>query len=485
MSANRTENTLFNLSISMIERRWILGLLDLIAINGALLLTLVLRPDIRFQWTLIAKNPIWLVLLTGIWFLFAFTFQVYDLEKAGRSRAAFTPVIQAGLLTIVVYNLIPYWPPTLPPSRWPLFINILLPVVFLSIGRGLYLLVFSRPIFRRRMIIVGAGWAGKTVFRALQEHGKGLYEVIGFIDDDPQKNDQLVMIRHQDSGGKLLVPAEAEILGTRDDLLVLINKHQIAIIVLAITHDIDGELMQLFADCLQLGVEIVPMPVLYELLTGKVPVEHVGDHWSVAMPLAHPGTRSYWQIQKRLFDVLWGLIGLIFLGLAFPLIVAAIYLDSPGPILYSQKRVGRHGSVFRVYKFRSMVADAEMGGAVWASEGDPRVTRVGRLLRKAHIDEFPQFVNILKGEMSVVGPRPERPEFVEELARDIPFYRVRHAVKPGMAGWGLINQGYGSSKEDALVKLQYDLYYIKHQSVWLDLMILGHTFLDALSFGGR
>ena len=129
--------------------------------------------------------------------------------------------------------------------------------------------------------------------------------------------------------------------------------------------------------------------------------------------------------------------------------------------------------------------DAEKGKAVWAQENDKRATRVGRILRKTHIDESPQFINILKGEMSAVGPRAERPEFVEELAREIPFYRVRHAVKPGMAGWGLVNQGYGASKEDARGKLEYDLYYIKHQSLWLDMIILFKTIIDTVTFRGR
>jgi lipopolysaccharide/colanic/teichoic acid biosynthesis glycosyltransferase len=132
-----------------------------------------------------------------------------------------------------------------------------------------------------------------------------------------------------------------------------------------------------------------------------------------------------------------------------------------------------------------MRPDAEKGKAVWAARNDCRVTRVGRILRKTHVDEFPQFWNILKGEMSVVGPRSERPEFVEELAREIPFYRVRHCVRPGMAGWGLVKQGYGGSKEEAVLKLQYDLYYIKHQSLWLDIVILIKTIIDTLTFRGR
>jgi lipopolysaccharide/colanic/teichoic acid biosynthesis glycosyltransferase len=227
------------------------------------------------------------------------------------------------------------------------------------------------------------------------------------------------------------------------------------------------------------------MPLLYEQLTGRVPIEHVGENWYVAMPIDHPSTRAIRLMVNRVFDVLSAGVGMLFLLAVLPVIAAAIYLDCPGPIFYRQRRVGKAGRPFWVYKFRSMVPNAENGRAVWAQKDDPRVTRVGALLRKTHIDEFPQFLNILKGEMSAVGPRPERPEFVEVLADCIPFYRVRHAVKPGMAGWGLVKQGYGDSKEDALLKLQYDLYYIKHQSLWLDIIILLKTVMDTIGFRGR
>lgn len=275
------------------------------------------------------------------------------------------------------------------------------------------------------------------------------------------------------------------VLGDRHALKRLIRQHGVSTLVLAVTHEVNGELLQTLMDCLELGVEIIPMPVLYEELTGRVPVEHVGDNWYVAMPIDHPGTGGLYPLLKRAMDIVLASLGLFFLALATPIIALAIYLESPGPIIYRQVRVGKGGRLFRVYKFRSMVPDAEKGQAVWAQENDPRVTRVGRLLRKTHVDEFPQFLNILKGEMSAVGPRPERPEFVAELAKEIPFYRVRHAVKPGMAGWGLVKQGYGSSKEDALLKLKYDLYYIKHQSLWLDLVILIKTILDTVTLRGR
>lgn len=189
---------------------------------------------------------------------------------------------------------------------------------------------------------------------------------------------------------------------------------------------------------------------------------------------------------KRMFDLVAAGLGTLCLAIALPFIALAIYLDSPGPIFYTQERVGQGGKPFRLYKFRSMVVDAEPDGRPrWTAEHDPRITRVGRILRSAHVDEFPQFLNVLKGEMSVVGPRPERPGFVRLLARELPHYHQRHAVKPGMAGWGFVNQGYAASREDARLKLHYDLYYVHHQSVRLDALILLRTVHRAVTFRGR
>jgi exopolysaccharide biosynthesis polyprenyl glycosylphosphotransferase len=347
------------------------------------------------------------------------------------------------------------------------------------------LLIFGESRFRRRVVILGAGWAGKNIFQALNESGKSLYQLVGFVDDDHEKIGSVVDVDESINEELLTHPACLTVIGRQKHLLDIVARYRVTTIVLAITEDIPGELYQILADCLQYGVEILPMTVLYEELTGKVPVEHLGDQWSVSMPLEHPGTQLVWSAAKRGFDLIWSSLGLIILGLLFPWIVLAIKIDSRGPIFYTQERVGRHGKKFTVHKFRSMVVDAETDQEIWAEKNDPRITRIGKILRLTHLDEFPQFWNILKGDMSVVGPRPERPEFVERLAQEIPFYRVRLAVKPGMAGWALIHQGYGGSVEDTLVKLQYDLYYIKHQSLWLDLFILGRTIIDALTLGGR
>jgi exopolysaccharide biosynthesis polyprenyl glycosylphosphotransferase len=474
-------------SISTIERRWLLIIIDLLAINGGFLLALELRGDYDLSGELMANHPIWFVLLSGLWLFWGYLFRIYDLQEANSVGIVYPKVLGVGLLTVLNFNLIPYLAPTLPPSRFPLFISIALPVLFLGAGRAVYIIIFSQQRFKRRVAILGAGWAGKTIYKAIHHYGQSIYQVVGFFDDDPYKSDKPIVIQ-MDETEKENQQNEAigvHVLGASHDLLSMVSRGEISTIVLAITHDIQGELYQVLSDCLRMEVEIIPMPLLYEQLTGKVPVQHIGDHWSVAMPLEHPGTKLVWHAVKRLFDLFWAGVGLVFLAVLFPFLALAIYLDSPGPIFYRQKRMGRNEEVFWVYKFRSMIPDAEQGEAVWAEEEDPRVTRVGKLMRKTHLDEFPQFLNILKGEMSVVGPRPERPEFIEELAEEIPFYRVRLAVKPGMAGWGLIHQGYGASVEDALEKLQYDLYYIKHQSLGLDMYILFRTFWDTISFSGR
>ncbi len=468
---------LIHLPLRVSERRLLLGLLDVTALTLGLLVVLWLRLGHDFSFRLLWERPLWFGLLILLWMPLAVAFDAYELRTASRWGSSVASVLKAGGLTLVIYLLIPYVTPHLVRSRLTIFLFVAVGLAFLASGRSAYSLALAQPAFQRRVLIIGAGWAGRTILDAIQEYGNGLYQVVGFIDDDPAKQGLSIHSPHTQES--------FPVLGNRRSIKSLASSKQISALVLAITHEVNGELLQILMDCLELGVEVIPMPVLYEQLTGRVPIEHIGDNWYVAMPIQHPGSGALYPLLKRLMDIVLASIGLLFLGLATPFIALAIYLDSPGPIFYTQERVGKGGRIFKVYKFRTMVPDAEKGKAVWARENDPRVTRVGRFLRKTHVDEFPQFLNILKGEMSAVGPRPERPEFVEELAREIPFYRVRHAVKPGMAGWALVKYGYASSKEDAAIKLQYDLYYIKHQSLWLDVVILIKTIVDTLTLRGR
>jgi exopolysaccharide biosynthesis polyprenyl glycosylphosphotransferase len=244
--------------------------------------------------------------------------------------------------------------------------------------------------------------------------------------------------------------------------------------VIATTRQMNPELLKTVTQSEMKGVAIYDMPTLYEELTGKIPVKHIPRNWMSYTALRGVRGDLYIRI-KQIFDVVLSALGL---ALALPLLVLvalAIKLDSRGPVFYRQKRVGLNGRQFDLIKLRSMTTGAESAGAKWAQENDTRITRIGRVLRKSRIDEIPQMWNVLKGEMSFIGPRPERPEFTIQLLNDIPFYSLRHSIKPGITGWAQVNYGYGASVEDAAEKLQYDLFYIKNLSFFLDLHILIRT----------
>lgn len=222
------------------------------------------------------------------------------------------------------------------------------------------------------------------------------------------------------------------------------------------------------------GVEVIDAPTFYERLTGKLLLEGMNPSWIIFSEGFKVGALQ--KLLKRSMDICCATIGIILLAPFFPLIALAIKLDSAGPVLYRQERVGEKERTFLLYKFRTMCSDAERTtGAVWAQQNDTRVTRIGNFFRKTRIDELPQFFNILCGDMSLVGPRPERPEFVSKLKEAIPYYSERHFVKPGVTGWAQVRYPYGASVEDALEKLRYDLYYIKNLTIWLDLMIILET----------
>jgi sugar transferase (PEP-CTERM system associated) len=226
-------------------------------------------------------------------------------------------------------------------------------------------------------------------------------------------------------------------------------------------------------ECKLRGLHILDLPAFFERQTGILPLEAINASWMIFAEGFTTGSGR--DLVKRLFDLM---VSGGFLLLFMPLMLLTallIRLESRGPVFYTQERVGQFGKSFTIYKFRSMRTDAEKYGAVWARKNDDRTTRVGRFIRRTRIDELPQIVNVFLGHMSFVGPRPERPMFVNELAAQIPYYHARHSVKPGITGWAQVKFPYGASVEDAMNKLQYDLYYVKNHSLFLDLMILLQT----------
>lgn len=278
------------------------------------------------------------------------------------------------------------------------------------------------------------------------------------------------------------VPAGAlPLLGSLDDLETVLAAEAIDVIVL----DLDRDRLEVFARLAAiepLSANVQELAGFSEHVFGRVPVESLNAAWF--MHMVHPFYRPYSRVAKRCADLVCAsIIALVSLPLV-PLAALAVKLSGPGPVLYSQERVGEGGRVFRMFKFRSMVQDAELNGAQWAEEDDPRVTPVGRFMRSTRIDEIPQLWNILIGNMSFVGPRPERPEFVEQLEQQIPYYDRRHQVKPGLTGWAQVRAGYADSIDGALEKLSYELYYLKHRSLLLDLVIFVETVRVVLSRAG-
>src|SRR5512136_1227421 len=219
-----------------------------------------------------------------------------------------------------------------------------------------------------------------------------------------------------------------------------------------------------------MGVQLSSYDAIYERLTARVPMSHAQYDTRMLLGLSDTPTARLYQAAKRLMDIAFALAGLAVMSLLAPVVALGNLLWSPGPLFYRQQRVGQGGRPFGMLKFRTMRRDAELEtGAVWSQAGDPRVTALGRWLRRTRLDELPQVLNVLRGEMSLVGPRPERPHFVGQLMHELPLYRARHAVKPGITGWAQVHYGYGNSVEDSRIKLEYDLYYVKHASLYLDL----------------
>ncbi|MFN0243174.1 MAG: TIGR03013 family XrtA/PEP-CTERM system glycosyltransferase [Planctomycetota bacterium] len=268
--------------------------------------------------------------------------------------------------------------------------------------------------------------------------------------------------------------SSSETAGATTTLFDVVQEHEVDVVVVALEDRRQSLPTEQLLQCRLAGVDVKEREAIYEEITGKIAVEALRPSYLI---FNEGFTRHPWgDLAKRTLDIASGL--LIF-SITWPLMIVtaiAVRVGSPGPILFSQERVGRDGQSFTLFKFRSMYTDAETRtGPVWAQADDPRITKAGKFIRRTRLDELPQLFNVLAGHMSLVGPRPERPHFVDELAKKIPYYRQRHIVKPGLTGWAQINYRYGSTIEDAIQKLQYDLFYIKNQSLLFDLSILFNT----------
>lgn len=454
------------------ERRVLLMLSDVLAVSLAVLIALGIWAAVArapFDLTFIWPRAYWFPVLIGVWLILASANDFYDLRAASSRASALQKLVLITLQMLVVYLIVFFLARPLALPR--LFILYYGAASFVLIA----LLRLLNPALlgwagARRVLIVGTDWAAVTIIGAIGRYAHQVYDIRGVI---AEPDDVLAEL------------CDIPVVGTGADVGRLVEQQQISELIVSSTRELSGETFQGVMDAYEKGVAIVPMPLLYERITGQVPVEHVSNNWAVVFPMDGSSIFNLYPQIKRLLDLTLALAAALPFALLLPFLALAIRLDSPGGVFYSQERVGLNGRTFRIYKFRSMRADAEQTtGAVFSKPGDARVTRVGRFIRKTRLDELPQIWNVLRGDMSIVGPRPERPEHVQRLTEKIPFYRTRLVIRPGLTGWAQVRYGYGSTDEDALVKLQYDLYYIRHQSLILDVNIIIRTVGKVLRMSG-
>lgn len=457
------------------ERRIILLVGDLAVNILALLIALyfwAMRDSwLGFSWEFLRERPdFWFYLLPIVWFLL--TTELYDIRRAGRISDTVQGIAIATGICLSVYLIVFFLvPPNSLPRRG--FAVYILAVTMLSLlWRLLYIRIFTAPVFQRRTVIVGAGRAGSTLAKRIASTWPQPYYLVGFVDDDAEKINQNI--------------EGFPVLGGSEDLFNVIRDNQVTDIIFAISVNMDPKMFQALINAEEQGVEITTMPVVYEEVLGRVPIFLLQSDWILRSFFDQAHVSSFYEITKRLMDIVGGLLGSIATVILLPLVALAIFVDSGRPIFYSQTRLGKGGQSYKILKFRTMSNDAEKDGiARPAAENDSRVTRVGKLLRKSHLDEFPQFINVLRGEMSLVGPRAERPEIIEDLQAEVPFYRARLLVRPGITGWAQINYGYANTIAANGVKLEYDLYYIKHRNLMLDLNIIIHTIGAVIGLRGQ
>ena len=410
-------------------------------------------------------------MLEQIWpkvFLIAFITQIsmyhndlYEINAIDNSIELAYKLIQSIGITSIVLAILYLLLPDLIIAKWVFFANLVFLLFFLVCWRLTYSYILRRKLLTEKTILLGSGELAKNILNEIKDKRDLSYNVTSVIVREKDKGDEI-----QNKG--------IDVHYGFDSICDLVDAHAAGNVIVALDEKRGVFPYDELLACKIRGINIIDGESFYERITGKLLVERINPSWLIFSDGFVKSRIS--RFSKRLVGLLTASLFLI-ICLPLALLVALfIKCDSRGPILFKQERVGENEKPFTLYKFRSMKADAEeQTGPIWAGEDDPRVTKVGRIIRKLRIDEIPQLWNVFKGDMSFVGPRPERPFFVEQLKNKIPYYNERASVKPGITGWAQIKYPYGATEKDALEKLKYDLYYIKNMSIVIDMMIIFHT----------
>ncbi|NER12161.1 exopolysaccharide biosynthesis polyprenyl glycosylphosphotransferase [Leptobacterium flavescens] len=452
------------------ERRTLLRVFDIVSVLvGLYIVSTVFTFD---YFKINGSNWLWTVILVVYLVLFANIFELYNLQKSSKFELIFPNVLIVSAVTVIMYLLTPFLTPVLPDNRLQIVYFFFAITFSLLIWRWSYIFFVSSPLFHKNYIIIGTPDEISLMYDVITESSNG-FKIIGYYNLDPGKK-----LPGNFPGIKPI---------KNPDLIETVRGNGVSEIIIANKGKEDFS-RKMFADLIQLlesGIPIREYAQVYEEFTCRVPIQYIENEFYKYIPFSRSNQNKLYLFVHRLIDILVAILGISFCLLTIPFILIGNRIANKGPLFYVQQRVGKNGFPFTIYKFRTMVVNAEKDGAKWASKNDYRITRFGSFLRKSRLDEMPQFFNILKGNMSVIGPRPERPEFVAELSKELPFYETRHVIKPGLTGWAQVSYAYGSSKKDSLKKLQYDLYYIKHRSFFLDARIIIKTLSTILFYRGQ
>ena len=457
---------------------------DVFIIGLSLLAGLFLNPKIADPLLLFSHNEVYFLLMGLVYLLVNYIGDLYDYQKDYRRWWNIAQVFLAALIGALTNIVIFYFPLGKFVGRTLLVIQASCYAGLLPLWRSTFSSLTLPERLKRKVVIVGAGKSGIRILQVLRNRPLCGLEVQGFVDDDPLKVGTVI--------------EGLPVLGDSSRLQNLGSQFNFDLVVVAITHEKSQKLINTLTRVSWDGIRVVDMTNLYENLTGKLPIDHLSDVWLLFDGLTK--NKLYCRHLKRIMDLVVAGVLLVTYAPLLAIIALAIKWDSPGPVFYRQERLGFEGRLFQLIKFRTMIQDAESQGPQWTTENDPRITRVGRFLRKFRLDELPQLINVLKGEMSIVGPRPEREVFAREfqeltstsrpirrasdspgtaLSRGyqekIPYYSHRLLVKPGVTGWAQVMYPYASSLEQTKEKLQYDLFYVKNIGFFLDMAILLKT----------
>lgn len=453
------------------ERKVLLRILDMVFVFGCLQLV---GNFFEFDYFIINEaHWVWPLVLATYLTIFGTIFELYDLQQASKFQKVLKNVILTVSVTVLFYLLTPFYTPVLPENRLQIIYFFLAMTVGILLWRWLYVTLISSPRFFKRVLVVGDSFEIETIVSNL-EGADPNYKIVGFINTSDRPEDVTTISKD--------IPKYPI-----DHLTETVAANGISEIVVASNYT-DGVTVSLYTQLINLlesGFPIREYMQVYEEITQRIPVQYVDKDFYRYFPFSRSNQNKFYLFFHRLFDIVISLLGLTCFLAICPLIFILNLIWNRGPLFYTQSRIGKNGRAFKIIKLRTMVTDAEKDGAVWAKANDTRVTTFGRFLRKSRLDEIPQFFNVLFGEMSLIGPRPERPVFVRELSEKIPFYETRHVVKPGLTGWAQVMGSYGSSEAHALEKLQYDLYYIKHRSLFMDLGIVLKTISTVIFYRGQ